>query len=98
LNSPPKFSDFSEEPKKLDGEKVSIDSILNKEILITGFKIGKSKYKENSDYTTVQFVSDDINHVFFTGSSVIADQIKKYGDKIPFTTTVQKINKYYTLT
>jgi hypothetical protein len=98
LNPPPKFSDFAEEPKKLDGEKVSIDSILNKEILILGYKIGMSKFKENANYTTVQFSMGGSNHVFFTGSAVLAEQIKKYDDKIPFTATVQKINRYYSLT
>lgn len=33
---------------------MSIDAVLNKEILILGFKTGQSKFKEGG-YTTVQF-------------------------------------------
>jgi len=36
--------------------------------------------------------------VAFTGSVVLADQIKKYQKEIPFLTTIRKINKYYSLT
>jgi hypothetical protein len=93
----PKFSEFAQEAKPLDGEKMSIDAVLNKEILILGFKTGQSKFKEGG-YTTVQFELDGVRHVFFTGSQVIADQLQKYAANIPFLATVQKINRYYTLT
>ena len=93
-----KFSDFASEEKPLDGEKISINGILNKEILITGFRSGQSKYKEDSGYMTVQFEVDGVRHVFFTGSDVLADQLQKYQERIPFLTTVRKINRYYTLT
>ncbi|MDD4453684.1 MAG: hypothetical protein PHZ06_12745, partial [Proteiniphilum sp.] len=82
----------------LDGEKMSINAVINKEILITGFKVGRSKYKEDSDYITVQFILENTRHVFFTGSQIIAEQLRKYEDKIPFEATLQKINRYYTLT
>jgi hypothetical protein len=77
---------------------VSINAILNKDILILGFKTGRSKYKENADYTTVQFEHEDERHVFFTGSQVIADQLRKYEANLPFVATIRKINRYYTLT
>ena len=93
----PKFSEFAQEEKPLDGEKMSIDAVLNKEILILGFKTGQSKFKEGR-YTTVQFELDGVRHVFFTGSQVIADQLLKYEANLPFLATVQKINRYYTLT
>ena len=76
---------------------MSIDAVLNKEILILGFKTRQSKFKEGG-YTTVQFELDGVRHVFFTGSQVIADQLQKYAANIPFLATVQKINRYYTLT
>jgi len=77
---------------------MSVNAVVNKEILITGFKTGRSKYKEGSDYITVQFILENTRHVFFTGSFILAEQLRKYEDKIPFVATVQKINRYYTLT
>lgn len=92
-----RFSDFAEEYKPLEGDKKKIDDILNQELEITGYKVGKSKYKEN-DYLTLQFkVNGDFN-VLFTGSGVLIDQLRKYEDEIPFMATIKKINKYYTLT
>ena len=41
-----RFSDFAEEDGPLEGDKIRIDSILNQEILITGHKVKKSKYKK----------------------------------------------------
>lgn len=95
---PPKcFSDFAEEDAQLDGDKVKISSILNQKILIVGCKIKKSKYaKQGSDqYLTVQFERDGKKNIFFTGSNVLIDQIKKYEHEIPFVATVKKIDRYY---
>lgn len=98
-----KFSDFAENDEKpLDGEKARIDNLLNRQIVLTRFKIRPSKYKDkSSDCATVQFWEyGDINQtrkIFFTGSSVIIDMLKKYEDKLPFLTTIKKIDRYYTL-
>lgn len=92
-----KFSDFAEEHKPLEGDKLKIDSVLNQEIEITGYKVGKSKYKK-SDYLTLQFKIDGNFNVLFTGSGVLIDQLQKYENEIPFMAVIKKINKYYTLT
>ncbi len=39
---------------------MSIDAVVNKEVLILGFKTGQSKFKEGG-YTTVQFELDGEN-------------------------------------
>lgn len=95
---PKRFSDFAEEDGPLEGDKVKIDSILNYEIFVTGYKIKKSKYvKEGADQClTVQFEIDEHKKIFFTGSNVLIDQLEKYGHEIPFLATVKKIDKYYT--
>ena len=74
-----------------------MDDILNIEILITGFKVGKSKYKDKN-YLTLQFDIDDDKYVLFTGSAVLTDQMQKYRDEIPFYTKIKKIKNYYTMT
>jgi len=93
------FSDFADEPKPLEGDKQSIDSILNIEILITNYRIGKSKYHDNKDYATIQFEDGSGNkQIVFTGSEVLIKQLERYKDKMPFYTTIIKPNKkYYTM-
>jgi len=91
-----KFSDFSDE-KIFDGDKIKINDIINNEIIIIEYKIGSSKYKDK-DYLTLQIKYNDEKFVIFTGSNVLIDQIKKYENKIPFITTIRKINKYYSFT
>ena len=94
-----KFSDFSKE-NILDGDKMGIDDILNKEILILGYVIKNSRYSDNSNgkYLTLQIEKESKKHVIFTGSEVLIGQIEKYKDEIPFQATIRKINKYYSLT
>jgi len=94
-----KFSDFSKE-NILDGDKIRIDDILNKEVLITGYAVKNSRYSKNKSgkYLTLQIIKDDKKCVIFTGSDVLIDQLEKYSNEIPFIATVRKINRYYSLT
>lgn len=75
-----KFSDFAEEETKLDGKKSKLDDILNKEILITGYKITDSKYKKDDcdKCLALQFTINDQINITFTGSNVLIGQIEKY--------------------
>ena len=91
------FSDFATEDKPLEGEKKKLDGILNVEILIIGFKIGKSKYKDEN-YLTLQFDINNNKYILFTGSVVLSDQMQKYQDEIPFYTKIKKIKNYYIMT
>jgi len=92
----PKFNEFASDEKALDGQKQSIEHVLNIEILIIGFKVKGSKFKDRC--LTIQFIQMDQRYILFTGSNVLIDQLTKYEDKIPFYTTIKKIDKYYTLT
>lgn len=85
----PNFSDFAID-ETLIGEKIQIERILNKRVLITRYRINKSKFKE-SNYVTIQFTLDDKTHVVFTGSEVLMKQLEKYKDKMPYNTTIVKI-------
>ena len=92
----PKFSDFAEETKSFEGDKKKIDDILNKDILIIDYKIKDSKQHKDTQYVTIQFKIDGTCHIVFTGSKVLAEQLNKYKDNIPFHTQIKKIDKYYT--
>ena len=92
----PRFSDFAEESKAFDGDKKKIEEILNKEILVLDFKLKESKHHRDTQYITLQFKLDNITFIIFNGSKVLADQLEKYKDNLPFYATIKKIDKYYT--
>lgn len=92
----PRFSDFAEEIKLFEGDKKKIEDILNQEILIIDFEMKDSKHHNNSQYITIQFKIDDETFIMFNGSRVLAEQLEKYKDNIPFYTIIKKIDKYYT--
>lgn len=94
----PRFSDFAEESKAFDGDKKRIEDILNQEILILDFKVKDSKKRQDSLYATIQFKLENTNHIVFTGSNVLIDQLEKYKENLPFHTTIKKIDRYYTFT
>jgi hypothetical protein len=98
-----KFSEFADTAATpiMDGRKIALDDILNKEIVVLRYKVKKSKFTDakNPDCLTVQFAypEKEAEHfVFFSGSSVLMEQLDKYKDKIPFTATIKKIGKYFT--
>lgn len=93
----PAFKDFAER-KVMSGSRVSLNSILNKELIILDFEKGASKFESKGTKicTKVQFKCDGEEHIFFTGSVVLTNQLETYKDKLPFRATVQKITNYYT--
>jgi len=94
-----RFSDFAEEATPLDGEKIKIEQILDQEVLVIGCSIRRSKYEKNRSgkCLLLQLEIDDAHRVLFTGSDVLIEQMEKYGDQIPFTVTIKKIDRFYTL-
>jgi len=100
MNKYSEFADTTTSPV-MDGKKLSIDDILEKEILVLRYRIKKSKFSEakNPDCLTVQFSypdNENVRFVFFSGSSVLMQQLEKYQDKLPFSATIKKVGKYYT--
>jgi hypothetical protein len=92
---PERFGDFAEE-EVFDGEKLRLDEILNKEILVTGFRIKDSHQKKGTQYLTIHFEMEGRQHIAFTGSTVLMDQLKKYESHLPFLAVIKKINRHYT--
>lgn len=96
----PRFSDFADEKKRLEGTKIRVADLINKEILLTGYSIDPSKFPTkdggSKNRLMLEFVLDGEQHVTFTGSEVLIAQIQKYHDKIPFYTTIKHIDRYYT--
>lgn len=98
MNKPKRFSDFAEEASPMDGTKLKIEDVINKEILVINCKIKESKYSKtnSSKCLMLQFEMDGNRYVLFTGSSVLLEQMEKYKEEIPFLTTIKKVDRYYT--
>ena len=94
---PKRFGDFAKDHVPLDGAKLKIADILNKEILVTGFRAKNSKHNTGT-CLTIQFMMGDEKHVAFTGSGVLLDQCKLYEAEIPFVAMVKRIDRYYSFT
>jgi len=99
---PLRFSDFAEPGGPLEGKKVRIDDVTNIEIMLIAYSMKESKYQKTSakDCLTIQFEYPDKpgeKHVIFTGSAVLIDQLKQYGERLPFLTTIRKKDRYFTL-
>lgn len=92
---PERFGDFAEE-QSFEGDKLRLDEILNKEILVKGYKIKDSHQKKGTKYLTINFELDGKQYVTFTGSTVLMDQLKKYESHLPFISAIKKINRHYT--
>lgn len=92
-----RFADFAEETT-LDGDKMRIDDVVNREIIITGYKITSSRFEKSNSMQCLklQFELGGQRHILFTGSNVLIEQINKYNQHIPFTTTIIKVEKFYT--
>lgn len=98
MNEYPHFKDFADaqDNDALEGKKANIESILNKEILITDYQFRKSRYYDG-DYIILQFQNGDGLNVVFTAAGVIHKQLERYKDRLPFYGTIVKRNKYFTL-
>lgn len=92
-----RFSDFASEDVGFTGDKLKLDTILGKEIVVKNFKVADSRFNDNK-VLTLQFELDGIDYITFTGSGVLLDQVEKYKDMMPFIAKVEKINKFYSFT
>ena len=88
-----KFSDFGikVELATFVGDKVKMNKILNKEIIIHAYKIEDSKFGGGGKKCLhMQITIDQEKHVVFTGSSALMDMIQQVPqENFPFTTTIK---------
>jgi hypothetical protein len=100
---PLRFSDFAEPDDYLDGSKMKVEDVLNRALLVRDFRIAPSKYKQSNseDYLTIQFEftdKPDVRYVLMTGSTVLMKTLEQYKDKLPFITTIRKVDRFYKFT
>lgn len=92
-----KFSDFGIKPRNqfMEGEKISIHKILNREIKVISHKIEPSKFMEkgNGKCLHLQIEVAGEKRVLFTGSTILMESISQVPiNKFPFSTTIVKDN------
>lgn len=76
------------------GDKIKVKKILNRQITVHAYKIEPSKFEGKGDCLYVQIEVDGNMHLLFTGSVVLAEQIKKVPHNgFPFQTTIVENNE-----
>lgn len=87
--------------KKMSGDKIKIERILNRQVVVHDFEIKPSRYVEkgNGKCLYLQIEIDNVKRVVFTGSVVLQELILKIPtNKFPFTTTIVKQNERFEFT
>lgn len=97
-----RFSSFARQTVGLDGVKTNIETIVNVEVEVTGYRIKPTKYpgkNKSGQCLTLQvrIEGEAEPRVVFTGSDVLISQLREYGEEIPFWATIKRVDKYYTL-
>lgn len=90
-----RFSDFATEDMMLVGDKVQMHEILGREIEIINFAHINSKYTKLC--TKIQFRMNNQLYFVFTGSTVVAGQLEKYKNELPFVAKIAKADRCFTL-
>jgi hypothetical protein len=101
-----KFSQFDIKPieREFEGDKIRMEKILNREIIIHDFKIEDSKIKEfkekgNEKCLYLQIAYKNEMYIIFTSSGSLMQVIQQIPrDKFPFTTTIIKENQRFEFT
>jgi len=82
--------------KNFEGDKISIESVVDKNITVLAFKIEESKYTEkgNGKCLYLQLELNGEKRVLFSGSAYLMETLKMIpAEDIPFTTIIVKKNR-----
>lgn len=96
-----KMKSFSElgiqAPKKgLEGDKIKIERVLNREIQVHDFRIVDSKFEGKGKCLHLQIMISNTNYVVFTGSNNLMEMIQKVDRAdFPFKTTIIRENERF---
>lgn len=90
-----RFSDLgiSATSQEMVGDKIRLDKILNKEVIVCAYTITPSKYTEkgNGKLLTLQLKVAGEFRVLFTGSKTLQELVEKTPkDKFPFIASIVK--------
>lgn len=83
------------------GDKIKIDKIINREIVLCDFKIDESKYKDNNNKKclTLQIELNGEKKIVFTGSKILLQAVEQVNkEDLPVTCTIITENGMYKFT
>jgi hypothetical protein len=83
------------------GEKIRIEKVLNVDIIVHGYKVEPSNFRENGDgmRMVLSITKGDERRIIFTSSLFLRDQIMKISkDDFPFKSQIKLINEHYEFT
>lgn len=96
------FKSFNIKPsaKSFEGDKIKIDRILNKSIIVLDHKIEASKYdKGNGKCLYLQIIVDNNKRILFTGSVTLMEMICQVKpEQFPFQTTIVRETERFQFT
>ena len=95
-----KFSEFNivVEHSSFTGDKIKMSKILNRSIVVHGYKIEDSK-QNTGKCLYLQIEMSGVKHVVFTGSTKLQESIRQVpADGFPFETTIVEENEMYLFT
>ena len=97
------FSDLGIETqlRNFEGDKISPDSVIGKNIQVIGFRVVESKFQEKGTgkclHLQIEFNGE--RRVMFSGSGYLIDTIQKVDKSdFPFATVIIKQNKRFEFT
>ena len=88
-----RYSDFAPTLNgRFVGERIRVEEVLNKDLILLDFEIRPSKIEENKgrDCLYMQIEFEKRKRVLITGSAVLIDQCTKAKDHIPFLTKIAR--------
>jgi hypothetical protein len=89
-----KFKEFGIKPasQSMQGDKIKISKVINREIVVHDFKVEDSKFGSGSSKCLYMQISiGETKHVIFTGSTVLIETIQQIPKAdFPFITTIVK--------
>jgi hypothetical protein len=92
------FKDFGIKPKvsnQFVGDKISLNRLVNVEIVVHDFKIEESKHKPGTQCLTMQIEKAGEKRVVFSGSKGLISQITQVPKQnFPFKTVISMNDKY----
>jgi len=94
-----RFSELKIEAPKpaFQGEKLSMNQILNLEIKVHKYEVGPSNFEGKR--LTIQFELDGKLHIVFTASTVLLQTLERIPeDSFPFMTRIVRIDKRFQFT
>lgn len=86
------------ETNYLKGDKIKIARVLNKNILITGFKIQESRYPKNKSGKCLhlQIELEGEKRIIFTGSDVLISTMEQVkNEDLPIDTTIVQEGEHF---